>query len=87
MSAFHPLRTFEEGTKINSMRLDPKRRAEDSLAIFAIWTLFVGVFAWGGIAYAGGVREWFSSIGAVFIVLSPILPLALWLRDRRRARD
>ena len=69
------------------MKLEPKQRAEDSLAIFVIWTLFVGVFVWGGIAYAGGFRAWFGSIVAVLIALSPILPLALWLRDRKRAQD
>jgi hypothetical protein len=81
------LRAFERLIKVTIMKLEPKRRAEDSLAILVIWTLFVGVLVWGGIAYSGGLREWFSNIGAVLIALSPILPLSLWLRDRRRARD
>jgi len=64
-------------------------RSGARLALLIVWTATVVTVTILGIGFAGGVGEMFTADNwpAWLWVASPIVPLALWLRQRARTRQ
>ena len=53
-----------------------------ALFILGAWTLFIAVVVWGATGFGGGIDRVFTADNPTiwFMVVSPIVPLAIWLR-------